>query len=79
VAGYNARLRARLDVIRFALWVGFVGLLVWTVFGWTIFANSMADALLKVWLLVYLLVNVIQILVWIRRALIRVRVPKALT
>jgi hypothetical protein len=78
VAGFNAHLRARLDVIRFALWVCFVGLLTWAVFGWSIFASHVADALFKVWLLVYLLVNVIQIVVWIRRALTRVRVPKIL-
>jgi hypothetical protein len=78
VAGFNAHLRPRLEVIRFALWVGFVGLLIWTVFGWTIFANPMTDSLFKVWLLVYLLVNVIQIVVGIRRALIRVRVPNTL-
>lgn len=79
VAGFNAHLRARLEGIRVALWVCFVGLLTWTVFGWAIFASHIADALFKVWLLVYLLVNVIQIVVWIRRALTRVRVPKTLT
>jgi hypothetical protein len=79
VAGVNAHLRARLDVIRFALRVCFVGLLTWAVFGGSIFAGPLADALFKVWLLVYLLVNVIQIVVWIRRALTRVRVPKTLT
>ena len=79
VAGFNAHLRARLHAIRFALWVCFVGLLIWTVFGWAIFSSPVVDALFKVWLLVYLLVNVIQIVVWIRRALIRVRVPKTLT
>jgi hypothetical protein len=79
VAGFNAHLRGRLDLIRFALWVCFVGLLTWTVFGWTLFAGHVADGLFKVWLLVYLLVNVIQIAVWIRRALTRVRVPKTLT
>ena len=75
MAGVNARLRARLDLVRFALWVCFVGLLIWTVFGWTIFGSHVADALFKVWLLVYLLVNVIQIVVWSRRALTRVRFP----
>ncbi len=75
MAGVNARLRARLDLVRFALWVCFVGLLIWTVFGWTIFGSHVADALFKVWLQVYLLVNVIQIVVWSRRALTRVRFP----
>ena len=79
VAGFNADMRARLDGIRFALWVCFVGLLTWAVFGWAIFASHIADALFKVWLLVYLLVNVVQIVAWVRRALTRVRVPKTLT
>jgi hypothetical protein len=57
VASFNAHLRARLDVTRFALWVCFVGLLTWTVLGWTLFASSMVDALFKVWLLGYLLAD----------------------
>ena len=75
VAGFNARLRAKLEVVRFALWVAFVGLLAWAVFRWTVFAGPVADTLFKAWLLVFLLVNVIQIVLWIWRALTRVRVP----
>lgn len=78
VAGIDARLRARLQPIRLALWVCFVGLLYWTVFGWDVFASPAADALLKAWLLIFLFVNTVQIVVWARRALTRVRVPKAL-
>jgi len=77
-AGINARLRARLEVVRFGLWLCFVGLLYWTVFGWDIFAGPVADALFKAWLLSFLLVNTIQIVAWTRRALTRVRVPKTL-
>jgi hypothetical protein len=77
-AATSAELRARLAVIRFALWVCFVGLLYWAVFGWHIFASPMADALLKAWLLIYLLINAIQIVVWTRRAFTRVRVPTTL-
>jgi hypothetical protein len=68
VAGFNARLRARLASTRLVLWVAFVGTLIWAVFSQTLFASPTADALLKAWLLVYLIVNVIQIIVWIRRA-----------
>ncbi|MEJ1966692.1 MAG: hypothetical protein WDO56_36185 [Gammaproteobacteria bacterium] len=74
----NARLRARLEAFRFGLWVCFVGLLYWTVFSGSIFAGPVADALFKAWLLIFLLVNTIQIAVWIRRALTQVRVPKSL-
>ena len=77
-AGINSRLLARLEMIRFSLWVCFVALLCWTVFGWHVFASPAVDALFKAWLLIFLLVNAIQIVVWIRRALTRVRVPKLL-
>jgi hypothetical protein len=77
-AGIKVQLRARLKVIRFALWVCFVVLLYWTVFGWVIFASPVVDALFKAWTLMFLLVNTIAIVVWIRRARTRVRVPKAL-
>jgi hypothetical protein len=75
VAGFSAQLRARLEMVRVGLWVCFVGLLTWAVFGWTLFASAMTDALFKAWLAVYLVINVIQIVVWIRRAFLRVRVP----
>jgi len=58
--------------------VGFVVLLYWTVLRSQIFATPITDALFKAWLLVYLLVNAIQIAVWIWRAFTRVRVPKSL-
>ena len=74
--GINAGLRVRLTVIRFGLWVGFTGLLYWTVCSWKIFASPIADALFKTWLLIYALVNSIQILIY--RALTQVRVPETL-
>jgi hypothetical protein len=77
-AGISARLRARLEGIRFGLWVCFVGLLFWTVFGWHIFANPAVDVLFKAWLVIYLLVNTIQIILRTHRALTRVRVPTTL-
>lgn len=75
-AGINARVHAPREITRFGLWVCFVGLLYWTLFGWVIFANPAVDALFKAWLLVFLLVNTIQIVVWTLRAFRRVRVPK---
>lgn len=78
-AGRNVRLRVRVEMIRVGLWVCFVGLLYWTVFGWHIFAKPVTDALFKGWLLIYLLVNTIQIIVWIRRVLTRVRPPETAT
>ena len=77
-AGMSARLRAQLAMSRLGLPVCFVCLLYWTVFGWHIFANPVVDALFKAWLLIYLLINTIQIVVWTHRALTRVRVPTAL-
>jgi hypothetical protein len=43
-----------------------------------IFANRLADYLFKAWLFIFLLVNTIQILVWVRRQATRVRVPRSL-
>lgn len=77
-AAMNAGLRARLEMIRYGLWVCFVGLLFWTVFGWHIFAIPAVDAGFKAWLLIYLLVNTIQIILWTYRALTQVRVPTTL-
>lgn len=77
-AGINAQLRARLEIVRFGLWVCFVALLYWAVLGWDIFAGPVVDALFKSWLLIFLLVNTIQIVVWVRRTLTRVRVPATL-
>jgi len=62
--------------IRFVLWVGFVGLLYWAAFGWHVFAAAGAELLFKAWLLIFLLVNTIQIGVWIFRALARIGMPK---
>jgi hypothetical protein len=72
------RWRAPTEGLRFALWVGFVALLCWAMFDWHIFANRITDSLFKAWLAVFLLVNTIQILVWIRRKATRVRVPGSL-
>ncbi len=64
--------------IRFGLWLCFVGLLYWSVFRWDIFAAGGVDAVFKAWLLIFLLINTIQIVAWIYRALARVRMPKTL-
>jgi cytochrome bd-type quinol oxidase subunit 2 len=77
-AARNERRRARTETLRFGLWVCFVALLYWAVFSGRIFAHGMTDALFKAWLLVFLLVNTISILVWIRRVATRVRIPKTL-
>jgi hypothetical protein len=74
----NERWRTPTEAIRFGLWVCFVALLYWTVCGWRIFAHVTTDALFKAWLVIFLLVNTIQIVVWIRRAVTRVRIPKTL-
>jgi hypothetical protein len=71
--------RAPTEAIRFGLWVCFVALLYWAVFGWHIFAHPVSDLLFKAWLLVFLVINTIQIFVWVRRAVTRVRIPKNLT
>jgi hypothetical protein len=78
VAARNERWRAPTAGLRFALWVAFVALLYWALFGWSIFANRLSDALFKTWLLVFLVVNTIQIIVWIRRETTRVRLPASL-
>jgi hypothetical protein len=75
----NNRLRASTEGVRFVLWVVFIGLLSWALLGWPIFASGVTDALFKAWLSIFLLVNTIQIIVWIRRAVTRVRMPKSLT
>ena len=71
----NERWRAPTNAIRFGLWVAFVALLYWAVFGWRIFAEPLTDVLFKAWLLFFLLVNTVQILLWARRAATRVRLP----
>lgn len=72
-AAADARPRAATESLRFGLWVAQVGLLYWAAFGWIIFATPAADALFKAWLSIFLLVNTLQILVWIRRETTRVR------
>ncbi len=74
----NAQWRAPSETLGVGLRVAFVALLYWAVFGWHIFAYPITDAVFKAWLLIFLLVNSIQIIVWIRRASLRVRVPKHL-
>jgi hypothetical protein len=54
-----------------------VALLYWALFRWAIFATPVVNVIFKVWLLVFLIVNTIQIGVWVRRALTRVRVPES--
>jgi hypothetical protein len=76
--GISKAWRTRLETVRFVLWVSCVGLLYWTLFRWEIFAIPFVNGLFKIWLLVYLIVNTIQIGVCVRRALTRVRVPEML-
>lgn len=71
----DTRRRARTETVRFGLWVAFVGLLYWSAFAWTIFAAPSTDALFKAWLSLFLIVNTLQIIVWLRRAATRVRAP----
>lgn len=78
VATVSVRGRERTDLVRFGLWAGFVGLLVWALVGWDIFASTTVDFLFKVWLSIFLLVNCLQIWVWLRNAATRVRVPRNL-
>lgn len=78
VATVSRRWRARTELVRFGLWTGFVGLLLWALVGWDIFASTAVDLLFKTWLSIFVLVNCLQIWVWVRNALTRVRVPKAL-
>ena len=75
----NERWRSPTAAIGLGLRVCFVGLLYWTVFRWHIFANPITDGLFKAWLLIFLVINTIQMVVWLRRAAMRVRVPKSLT
>jgi hypothetical protein len=74
----DARRRGPTEILRFGLWVALVGLLYWSAFGWTIFTAPSIDALFKTWLSIFLLVNTLQIVAWLRRALTRVRAPASL-
>ncbi len=78
LAAFNPRWRERTETLRGCLWITFVGLLYWSIFGWRIFASRLPDVVFKGWLFVFLLVNTIQIVVWLRRRRARVRVPAAL-
>ena len=78
IATVSRQWRARTEVVRFGLWASFVGLLVWSLVSWDIFASTRVDFLFKTWLSIFLLINCLQIWVWIRNAYTRVRVPKAL-
>ena len=73
----DPRRRAATESVRFGLWVVLVGLLYWAAFAWNIFAAPAVDALFKAWLSFFLLVNTLQILVWIRRETTRVRARAA--
>ena len=75
---FSVRLWTRSESIRVTLWGGFVALLIWVLFGWQIFANGITNALFKVWLAIFLLINTIQLIVWMRREALKVRVPGAL-
>jgi hypothetical protein len=79
VAVFNPRWRAPTETLRGCLWIAFVGLLYWAMLGWDIFASPLTDLVFKVWLSFFLLVNTIQIVIWIRRRLARVRVPATIT
>jgi hypothetical protein len=80
VAGVlNERWRTPTAAIGLGLRMCFVALLFWTVFRWHIFANAITDGLFKAWLLIFLVINTIQMIVWLRRAATRVRVPRSLT
>jgi hypothetical protein len=68
----NERWRAPTEAIRFGLRVCFVVLLYWALFRWRIFAYLLTDMLFRGWLLFFLLVNTVQILLWVRRTATRV-------
>ncbi len=75
VAAFNSHWRERTETLRGCLWIAFVALLYWSLFGWHIFATPLTDLLFKGWVFVFLLINTIQIVIWIRRNLARVREP----
>jgi hypothetical protein len=72
----DARRRAPTETLRFGLWVVFVGVLYWAAFAWNIFAAPGVNALFKGWLTFFLLINTVQIAASLRRAFVRVRVPR---
>jgi hypothetical protein len=70
--------RAPTEPLRFALWIAFIALLGWVLIAWDIFQAPATNFFFKAWLSVFLIVNCIVIVVFIRRALTRVRVPSNL-
>lgn len=66
---------AKTEGIRVVLWFTFVAMLTCVLFGWPIFANGLTNALFKAWLAIFLLVNMIQLIVWTRRSAVKVRTP----
>ncbi len=77
-ATLNTKLSAPTESLRFGLWVCSIALLYWALFSGRIFAHPVTDLLVKGWLLAFLIINTIQIIVWLRRSAMRVRVPKVL-
>ena len=75
VATVSERWRARTELVRTGLWVAFVAMLVSALVGWDIFAAP-RRSLVQDLAVVFLLVNIIQIWIWTRNALMRVRVPR---
>ncbi len=73
----DPRRRAPTESLRFVSWVLFVAVLYWAAFAGHIFGAPRVDALFKGWLTIFLLINTLQIAVWLRRAFARVRVPAA--
>ncbi len=78
LAVFNERWRARTELLRFGLWVGFVGVLTWALVAGAIFASPTADLAFKAWLSVFLLVNAIAIAAHVHRVRTSVRLPKTL-
>ena len=70
----NAQRRARTEVVRVILWVGFIALLYYAEFSGHFFAHPATDAIFKAWLLVYMVVNTIAIFIWFMWPATRVRV-----
>lgn len=77
-AAARERWRLRTEWLRFGLRFAFVALLLWAIFGGDIFASVPVDASFKAWLLIFVLVNVIDMTVRARRELGRVRLPAML-
>lgn len=60
---------------RTGLWVCFVALLWWALARWPVFSDAGANIGFKAWLVIFLIVNTIQIVFWLPRGLRRVRGP----